>query len=592
MKKMKILLACLILSALILPLVSCTVNDNDPSKTDSNSASGTTGTGEAPDPEFRKVKLSDKKKTYYPLIRPDVKDEGIVDLLSGTSEQLRDMSGNRYEVGNDWVMAGTDTSEITEMLLGNTAREESKEVLSSLNNDGYAIKVVGNKIVIAAHRQDNLRAAVNYMLNNLIEVKEEDGDKVLYLTGEYVSDGSEKPFFGADNPLDGYKIVCDTDSAELNTAAKTLAEAARKTFGITLPVVGKTAEESECEIVIGAGSRSALDEKYGKLSDDDYSIVADGKKLYVVCGRSNMTSAVVNVFVQKYAASAVYSNRPLITSGISVCESLVAYADGYNFADSTERAEGTDARVMSFNILCELWDEKIPVAGRDLTVTAVIHRYAPDVIGMQEVSDNWYKAFDNLFFGKYEFTDRKNSAGQTNFSTLAYNTETVTLKDHGVVNYSVGNSTQLRLVTWGLFEKKDTGKQFIVMSTHWDLTKNPQWQKVHSEEMAELALSLKAKYNVPVITTGDYNVREEDEYIKNFVSKTGFSEAKFAANVINRAGTSTHAVGKPRGTGAQSIDHIFGSSDAEFLYFNTLVDQAVLDASDHLPIYADIKFKN
>ena len=110
--------------------------------------------------------------------------------------------------------------------------------------------------------------------------------------------------------------------------------------------------------------------------------------------------------------------------------------------------------------------------------------------------------------------------------------------------------------------------------------------------MAALALRLKEQYKVPVITTGDYNVREEDEYIKNFVSKTGFSEAKFAAKVINRAGTSTHAIGKPRGTGAQSIDHIFGSQDAEFLYFNTLVDQSILDASDHLPIYADIRFKN
>lgn len=592
MKKAKLLIVYLILAVLILPLVSCAVNGNDPSKTDSDSASNTDGTSETPDPEFKKIKLSDKKKTYYPLIRPDVKDEGIVDLLSGTSEQLRDMSGSRYEVGNDWVMAGTDPSDINEMLLGNTARKESKEVLSSLNNDGYAIKVVGNKIVIAAHKQDNLKVAVNYMLNNLIEVKEEDGDNVLYLTGEHVSDGSEKPFFGADNPLDGYKIVCDTDSADLNTAAKTLAEAVKKTFGITLPVVGKTAEESDCEIVIGNGARSALDKGYGNLTQDEYAIVAAGKKLFIACGRSNMTSAVVNVFMQKYASSAIYSNRPLVASGINVRESLVAYADGYNFADSTDRAEGTDARVMSFNILCELWDEKVPVTGRDLTVTAVIHRYAPDVIGIQEVSDNWYKAFDNLFFGKYEFTDRKNKDGKTNFSTLAYNTETVTLKDHDTVIYSVGNNRQLRLVTWGLFEKKDTGKQFIVMTTHWDLSKNPQWQKVHSDEMAELALKLKARYNVPVITTGDYNVREEDEYIKNFVSKTGFSEAKSAAKVINRAGTSTHAVGKPRGTGAQSIDHIFGSSDAEFLYFNTLVDQSILDASDHLPIYADIKFKN
>ena len=86
--------------------------------------------------------------------------------------------------------------------------------------------------------------------------------------------------------------------------------------------------------------------------------------------------------------------------------------------------------------------------------------------------------------------------------------------------------------------------------------------------------------------------KDPDEYIKNFVRTTGFSEAKLTAKVINRAGTSTHILGKPRGTGAQSIDHIFGSQDVEFLYFNTLIDNSILDASDHLPIYADIKFKN
>lgn len=582
MKKVKILLSCLILSALLLPIVSCTVDGNDPSKTDNSS--NTAGTSETPDPEFKKIKLADKKKTYYPLIRPDVNDTDIVNLLSGTAGRLKDISGNRYEVGNDWVQEGTDTSAMTEMLLGNTARAESKEVMASLNNDGFAVKVVGNKVVIAAHTREKLAEAVLYMLDNLLAVEEEDGGNVLYLTGEYVSEGSEKPFFGADNPLSGYKIVCDTASAELKAAADALAGSLKKSLGVDLPVVGDSTEGG-CEIVIDDGK------KYSSLGKDEYTVVADGKKLLIACGRNEMTTAVVNSFAQRYI-SPLYSDRPLVAYDVNIRESLVAYADGYDFADSTDRAEGTDARVMSFNILCELWDEKVPVSGRDLTVTAVIHRYAPDVIGLQEVSDKWYAAFDNLFFGKYEFTDRKNPDGKTNFSTLAYNKETVTLKEHGVVNYSVGNSRQLRLVTWGLFEKKDTGKQFIVMSTHWDLTKNPQWQKVHSDEMAALALRLKEQYKVPVITTGDYNVREEDEYIKNFVSKTGFSEAKFAAKVINRAGTSSHAIGKPRGTGAQSIDHIFGSQDAEFLYFNTLVDQSILNASDHLPIYADIRFKN
>ena len=43
----------------------------------------------------------------------------------------------------------------------------------------------------------------------------------------------------------------------------------------------------------------------------------------------------------------------------------------------------------------------------------------------------------------------------------------------------------------------------------------------------------------------------------------------------------------PSGSGA--IDHIFVSNDAKVLFFNLLVDQTVLDASDHVPIYIDVK---
>ena len=83
MKKTKILLACAILSAMLLTLVSCTVNGNEPSKTEESTQ--VEGTKENTDPKFERIRLSDKNKTYYPLIRPDVKDTAIIDLLSGTA---------------------------------------------------------------------------------------------------------------------------------------------------------------------------------------------------------------------------------------------------------------------------------------------------------------------------------------------------------------------------------------------------------------------------------------------------------------------------------------------------------------------------
>ncbi len=39
----------------------------------------------------------------------------------------------------------------------------------------------------------------------------------------------------------------------------------------------------------------------------------------------------------------------------------------------------------------------------------------------------------------------------------------------------------------------------------------------------------------------------------------------------------------------KAIDHVFYSSDVEALFYNMLVDKILLDASDHFPVYADLK---
>ena len=88
-------------------------------------------------------------------------------------------------------------------------------------------------------------------------------------------------------------------------------------------------------------------------------------------------------------------------------------------------------------------------------------------------------------------------------------------------------------------------------------------------------------------------LEEDSEEYKRFIELTGYHEAKYSAKIVERAHSTFH---KPEPLGMmpniekkESIDHIFGSPDAEFLFFTILVDQIVLDNSDHCPIYADIK---
>ena len=102
---------------------------------------------------------------------------------------------------------------------------------------------------------------------------------------------------------------------------------------------------------------------------------------------------------------------------------------------------------------------------------------------------------------------------------------------------------------------------------------------------------MKERYNCPVITTGDYNTTEAEDGYKTITEVAQVSEAKYTAKKINRQCVTYHDLGKTVSVSkSNSIDHIFGTDRVEFMYFNVLVDKTVINASDHCPIYADVKF--
>ena len=259
------------------------------------------------------------------------------------------------------------------------------------------------------------------------------------------------------------------------------------------------------------------------------------------------------------------------------------------FADSPALYSGADVRVMSFNILAELWDSSAVIEGREPIMEGIFTYYLPDVIGMQEVSDKWYTKLKPIFGAKYAFVDEVNGEGKTNFSPLAYNQTTLEIVKHGVKVFSQGNDRRLRLMSWAIFMKKSTGKQFAVVNTHWDISSNSSMQESQSAEMATYVSRLHSKYNIPVICTGDFNVEESSSYFKSFMNTTGFIDAKYSATKIKRAYKTTHSLGSaPSSSKKNSIDHIVGSTDTKFKFYNFLVDSYVLRASDHCPVYVDI----
>lgn len=274
------------------------------------------------------------------------------------------------------------------------------------------------------------------------------------------------------------------------------------------------------------------------------------------------------------------------------------------------RTKSSDIRIMSFNILASDWSNKPQVKGRDDLLRDVVSRYAPDVIGMQEVNAEWYASLGENF-GTYKFVNEgKNKIwGNVNYSTIAYNTETVNLVKWGQSAFVVNYNKNCRNLMWAIFEmKEEPGKRFMVTSTHWDLTSD---RRVHQAiEMSGILAILGEYYNLPMYCTGDYNTRENGNEYHVFTNLTGFQDSKFTAEKKGLVASTSH-LGDGTGTEddytsgywklgpvsyrqnhintVQSIDHIFASPEAEILYYDTVADEASLTASDHCPIYIDVK---
>ncbi len=275
-----------------------------------------------------------------------------------------------------------------------------------------------------------------------------------------------------------------------------------------------------------------------------------------------------------------------------------------------ERKGNSNLRIMSFNILASDWSNKPAVKGRDDKVRDVVSRYLPDVIGMQEVNAEWYESLKSEF-STYEFVnkDKIKIFGNVNYSTIAYNTETVNLIRWGQSPYMVNYNKNCRNFMWAVFEmKNEPHTRFIVTSTHFDLTSERRVNQ--AMEFSGLVRILGEIYNLPMFCTGDYNMKETSPEYFTLTSLTNFKSSKYSATDRGLVSATTHL---GDGTGTEddytsgywklgkvsfrqkeintylSIDHIFTTPEAEVLYYDTIVDETALEASDHCPIYADFK---
>lgn len=263
---MKKILSCLILlmSAAML-FASCT-------------GSGTETTADevtTEAPEAAKLTVIADGTTEYKLIRAEKASNEIKDAFVRLKNAINEKYGISITLDDDFEMPGTDASarHPYEILVGETAREESVAALDGLGYNDSVIAVSGSRIVISGGNDESAVRAVDLFIEKYLT----DGSLVLsadlydVTRAEYAK---ENVTLGG-TPIGEYTVAYVSGCADY---AKELAHRIGKLTGARLDVVSEKKAPSEHLISIGYD----VSAKDGGI--DDFSIRASGTSLIVSAG--------------------------------------------------------------------------------------------------------------------------------------------------------------------------------------------------------------------------------------------------------------------------------------------------------------------
>lgn len=240
-----------------------------------------------------------------------------------------------------------------------------------------------------------------------------------------------------------------------------------------------------------------------------------------------------------------------------------------------------------------------PVRGRDRMLGTVYSRYAPDFLGLQEMTPAWRKSeLHRLLAPRYQAASA-DTRGKTNYTPLFYDHRRFELLEcvwglyHEKLDASKG-------FTGGIFRTKTDGYILAVFCTHFWWKTGAEHDKIRVENAERLIREMRdirKRYNCPVFFFGDLNCTCNSpawKLLNSYGWKTSFQLTANHSPEDSLHGDPVYGRdGIPHGTAAvgtvgNSIDHIGVPVSVFVIKQRTVTDQDALDATDHSPVYADI----
>ena len=126
--------------------------------------------GKDKEPKEDLAVIVDNGETKYTIVRSERAKEEIVDLAVSLRLSINEKFDCNIAIGSDWVKPGTEIDPSAyEILVGDTNRPETEEVKKDLAPNSWAIKNVGNKLVICASDNAMLAVAVEWFVKNYVD---------------------------------------------------------------------------------------------------------------------------------------------------------------------------------------------------------------------------------------------------------------------------------------------------------------------------------------------------------------------------------------------------------------------------------------
>ena len=256
--------------------------------------------------------------------------------------------------------------------------------------------------------------------------------------------------------------------------------------------------------------------------------------------------------------------------------------------------------IVSFNIRYNTANDGINAwPNRIEMVNGLLLFHEAEIFGLQEALYNQILDIQNGL-PEYEWFGVGRDDGEKGgeFSPIFYNKSKFILYDHGTfwlsptpdVPSKGWDAALNRIVTWGRFQSKVTGKQFLVLNTHFD-HRGTEARKNSALLIEEKIREMTRNKNLPVILTGDFNLTPDQEPI---ILLKRFMRDSFEVTEEPPYGP----VGTYNGfkmdadLTSRRIDYIFVHGGIDVLKYAALTDfKDYRFPSDHLPVFAKVVLK-